>query len=221
MQAHEVLQNYFNQGYKPILLHHNTKIPIHKKWNKKYDFNYFYNYSLAHPTDYNFGILLGDVIDVEGDTEKANEYLKNLCGEIKHPSYKSSKSIHHIFRNPGINLTRIVHNGIEFRAHKHQSVIPPSLHEDGSPYIWISCNNMSLAEIPLLPANLERILLNRLGLDEKIRYGNVKVYCAKCKKSFFLNEKHFNFELKIFKKNGFPWMCKLHRPFKPRELNQS
>jgi hypothetical protein len=219
MQPHEILKNYHELGYKPILLHHKTKKPIHKLWNDNYNFEFNYNFALSYGVTYNYGILLGDIIDVEGDTEKANNYLNNLCGEIKHPIYKSSKSIHHIFKNPNLKFNRKIYHGIEFRATKHQSVIPPSLHENGSAYEWIIHENMHVNDIPLLPANLERILRQILGLADKVRKGNVKVWCAKCKKSFFLNEKQFEFELKIFKTQNLKWMCKKDRPFKPRELN--
>lgn len=91
----------------------------------------------------NFGVLLGPssgVIDVEYDSDEGREILKDAEPTL---SYKSAKSVHRIY----LYDERFVHektkvsiNGTEWRfgQDKAQSVIPPSLHENGKDsYEWI------------------------------------------------------------------------------------
>jgi hypothetical protein len=113
------------RGLKIIPLRENSKVPLCKAWNSDWDREVVRDKICQFP-DANLGILLGDVVDVEGDSEDANRTILDLIGDYPHPCYFSTKSIHHLFLNPDPNLAHFRFKEIEFRGHGHQSVIPPS-----------------------------------------------------------------------------------------------
>ena len=109
---------YVELGLKPIPIYHNSKTPVASKWNENWSVKRWRPY--FEESEYNIGILLGDIIDVEGDSEEANDLLERMIDGCERPRFRSSKSVHNLFINPDPSLTRFVFNGIEFRAHKHQ-----------------------------------------------------------------------------------------------------
>ena len=59
---------------KVIPLRENTKIPICKNWNVDWNLKNSRN-KLTQMPNSNIGLLLGDIVDVEGDDEKANQTI--------------------------------------------------------------------------------------------------------------------------------------------------
>jgi len=144
----DFVEAYIGQGLKPIPLHRSSKRPIGMGWNKDWSVERcregFYVYPGA-----NIGILLGDVVDVEGDDEEANATLQKLIGDYPHPTWRSSKSQHHLFLSPDPDLTRIVYQNIEFRGNGHQSVVPPSfVCETGATYQWLRGTKFPVPAMP-------------------------------------------------------------------------
>jgi len=211
---------------KPIAVYKDSKIPVGQNWNSQYSAEHWRE--LIKTGNYNIGILLGDVVDVEGDTDEANTAILEMIGNIPHPSYKSSKSIHHLFINPDKDLTRIAHNGIEFRAHKHQSVVPPSSHIDGADYKWIKSSKFPIPQMPkrLLDYYLE-IKSNKIKskIKSEIRNyskpknkkGYVKTCCKNCENQFFIHKKRLILETQSFISHGLNWQCRKCRPIDVRE----
>ena len=214
---------YVKIGLKPIAIFKGTKCPIGNNWNKDWSvekWRSYFNYN-----DYNMGILLGDIIDVEADTEESNDLLLRMIDDMPHPMFRSSKSIHHLFINPDKNLTRSVYGGIEFRGHLHQSVLPPSIHSDGSRYRWLlKCK----FPIPQMPDELLRYYLANKKEDKphrvisktkkrKVKENYKRTECRICKNKFYIHKKRLILEVKSFKEYNLPWMCHGCREIDMRE----
>ena len=110
MKTKEAFLKYLDFGYQPILLHQNTKVPIFYGWQNKYNHKNYCDL-LNSNKKYNIGFLLGNIVDIEGDTEEANNILNNYFLAINHPIYKSKKSFHHLYF-PYFTLT--AHRGQHF-----------------------------------------------------------------------------------------------------------
>ena len=212
MKPLDIFYFYKSFGYKIIPLFYEAKAPIFKNWNADYDFDLIEIFLKNNIKPINFGILLGDIVDVEGDSEEANLILDNYFKKIAHPIYKSSKSKHHLFRNSNTNLTRMAAEGIEIRAHRHQSVLPPSTHKDGSKYKWLT-DIYKIDQIPMMPSVIEdkiKDLKNknlRKKYENKIKPGHMRVHCACCAKQFFIHKKRFELELAAVKEMKERWSC--------------
>ena len=86
------------------------------------------------------GINLGGsgLIDIEGDTPEGEMILDDLCEGLEFPYWRSQKSKHRLFRDhPDVGYLQTFPLKIEFRADRHQSVLPPSPHPSGCRYEWI------------------------------------------------------------------------------------
>jgi hypothetical protein len=176
------------------------------------------------------GIILGDIVDVEGDTQEGNDLLIRMIDGLPHPMFRSSKSIHHLFLSPDPNLTRRVIGGIEFRGHFHQSVVPPSIHEYGNRYQWLYGSKFPP---PVMPNELLQLYLTNCGEAKKIKtprprperqrrrkkkIGYTKTECRVCKNEFYVHKKRLMLEVRVFKgEYGLPWMCHGCREFDLRE----
>jgi len=104
MRLIEHFDAYVRAGLKVIPLYARTKIPVGKNWNKDWNHDWC-RWSLTQFPESNLGLLLGEIVDVEGDDDESNALLKYLVGDTPHPMYCSSKSIHHLFLNPDPKLT--------------------------------------------------------------------------------------------------------------------
>lgn len=165
MRVIDYVNAYIDAGLHPIPLYYGSKKPIGTGWNENWDEIKCKDLFAQYPNA-NVGILLGDVVDVEGDTETANEIIDKLTKDVPHPKWMSAKSIHHLFKLPKhIKLTRRTKNNIEFRGNKHQSVVPPSLHVDGIRYRWIED---SVFPIPEMPVGLVE-MLESLSSPQRIK----------------------------------------------------
>ena len=212
MNSLEYFNQYIKIGLRVIPLYEKSKIPIGNAWNYRWDEYYCREIFKKNP-GLNMGLLLGEFVDVEGDTEDANDLLKELIGDIPHPMYKSSKSIHHIFINPDPKLTATRFHGMEFRANKHQSVIPPSIHSDGTPYLWVRGTNFN---IPPMPMALHEYYFKFRGvkktfrkrrLSKGIRPGRTRTICNICGKGIFIHKKRLVLEMHVFQLYKELWQC--------------
>ena len=82
MNNSKVFSYYFNLGYQVIPIHYQTKVPIFKSWNKNYDSAKLEEFVAKSTVPLNFGILLGEIVDIEGDCEKSNREIDELLVEI-------------------------------------------------------------------------------------------------------------------------------------------
>lgn len=219
----QIFQGYRNLGYQIIPLHFGRKSPVLNNWNHKYDPELIETYFRNSDSKVNFGILLGDIVDVEGDSIHANQQLSELFAKITHPIYQSAKSLHHLFRNPHSKLTRIAYEGIELRAHRHQSAIPPSIHKNGMRYKWIT-KLMHVDDIPVLPEIVNdflhdiRISNYKKKYRNKTKPGHIQVTCDKCQTKVFMHAKRFDSEISIFREFAEKWKCKTCRNFDLRQV---
>lgn len=204
---------YVKIGFKPIAIYKNTKCPIGKKWNKNWSASYWRSF-FEDSNDFNLGILLGDIVDVEGDTAEANILLNKLIGNVPHPKFSSSKSIHHLFLTPDQKLTRFTCDGIEFRGHNHQSVVPPSNHLDGTTYKWLQDSKFHVPPMPhdlleyYLTKKREKFLSKKYKSASKNKQGYIKTKCNCCKKDFFIHMKRLTLEVRAFQQHKMPWLCR-------------
>lgn len=204
MLAIEHFDKLTEKGMKIIPLRENSKQPMYAKWNVNWSKDKARK-RLEKKPNANIGILLGDIIDVEGDSEEANNTILKLIGDYPHPSYKSLRSIHHLFLTPESDLRIFKVGEIEFRGHGHQSVIPPSSHY-GFQYKWLRNFKFPIPEMP--KALLDFYNLHKYGDGKKERKrGHIKVWCGKCHKSLFINEKRHKLEVKAFRMHDSLWEC--------------
>ena len=218
----EVVVDHFDQltdhGIKVIPLWANSKVPMYKRWNQKWDKQQVRRTLRVYP-EANIGILLGDIIDVEGDSEHANHLINEAIGIYPHPSYKSSKSIHHLFISHDPKFKIFKKNKIEFRGKDHQSVLPPSQHE-GVDYQWID----RFFPIPKIPDTLvdflERLRKEK-NASEVLKKKHGKIWCNLCGNRCFLNQKRLDLEVKAFGFLNLKWECKNCRSFDMRYLCRS
>lgn len=218
MNSLQTFEFYTNLGYKVIPLHYSTKIPIFKSWNKFHNKNKLREFFITNPAEFNFGILLGEIIDVEGDSDEANTYLDHIFKDIPHPVYSSSKSKHHIFRNRNKKITRTSYKNIEYRAFMHQSVIPPSVHEDGTKYEWIT-EISAVKDIAFLPQNLENQLRKCVFKKTNIvKPDYLEIVCNQCKRKTYIHKKRFSAEIEVLKTLKMKWSCNKCRTIDLRPL---
>lgn len=214
---------YVKLGLKPIPIYQKTKTPIESAWNQNWSVERWRHRFATG--EHNMGILLGDIVDVEADSEEANDLLERIIDGCPRPRFRSSKSIHNLFINPDPSLTRIVVNGIEFRGNLHQSVVPPSHHEDGSKYMWLSG---SVFPIPEMPDELKRFYFQNKNTRKikpkkqkppvaKIKDGFLRTTCNGCKKKFHINKTRLMLEVRAFKIHGLLWLCRYCKSVDVRE----
>lgn len=195
----DILSRY---GLKAIPLRPCSKIPVCRGWTN-------YNPELARSLiernpEYNVGILLGEIIDVEGDSEHANKTIINLIGDCPHPTYKSARSTHHLFQNPDPDLTILKFQQIEFRADRHQSAVPPSVMQDGVVYRWLE---ETVFPIPPMPERLLRFYHELQRTRPALKPGHCKTTCFECQKQSYIHRKRLQLEITAFKGLGLRWTC--------------
>jgi hypothetical protein len=214
---------YVTAGLKPIAVYKETKQPVGYNWNRNWNPEKWREYFQDDNDLYSMGILLGNIVDVEGDTEEANKMLFDLVGDIPHPMYKSSRSIHHLFQTPDLTLTKSTYQGIEFRGFLHHSVVPPSIHISGSQYKFLRGTKFPIPEMPLE--------LMRFYFDHKIKSikprtpkkvvkkkpGYINTQCKICYKTTEIHKKRLSLEVQAFQFYGLPWNCHKCRKIDVRE----
>lgn len=206
MQSVELFDLYVQTGLQVIALYPETKIPIGNNWNGPW--NAKRNRELfAQVPNANMGVLLGNIVDVEGDTVEANEYLAELIGETAHPNYLSSRSHHHLFLSPDPQLTRVVFDGIEFRGHRHQSAIPPSVHRDGNPYLWLGKTKFPVPPMPEKLLHIYEQQLRKAQPKHRLKPGHTKRSCSGCGEFEYLHKARLRLEITAFRELGLSWFC--------------
>ena len=96
----------------------------------------------------NLGVRLGpasNLIDIEYDGDEGKATALELLSEVKTPSFRSKRSVHHLFAFPSsLAISKaVVHwRGLEIRFGTEkkgaQSIFPPSVHASGAFYEWIT-----------------------------------------------------------------------------------
>ena len=130
------------------------------------------------PQGCNLGVLLGSrsgLIDLEFDSETGEQLIESWledCGNPPTPSYRSSKSIHRLFRweeKFSFEKKAFGRLGVEFRFGNDaaQSVIPPSVHESGVLYQWLEGLSPFEVEVAPLPDLIYRQYLALRASEEK------------------------------------------------------
>ena len=195
-----------SKGLKIIPLRENSKAPLCKGWPNHWDQRLIREKLQVFPKS-NIGLLLGEIIDVEGDDAQANQTITNLIGDYPHPMYSSTKSIHHLFLSPDPRLRIFKKGAIEFRGYGHQSVLPPSSH-NGVEYKWLSGFRFP---VPEMPQQLYIFYLKH-KLGQNLKPNHVSVWCSECGKKHFLHRKRFNLELQVFRMLESNWQCHACRP---------
>jgi hypothetical protein len=208
--------NYFDLyvekfKWKIVPISYGSKIPINKNWNKNYDLIKNRNYIKNNLC--NIGLLLGDVVDVEGDTPEANQMLEALLHGHRCPRYKSAKSTHYLFSSFDPRLTVLRVNGIEFRGRKHHSVLPPSY--SIAKYEWVSG--------PFRPGPAPQPLIDLYNSHKKewklpVKPGFVNPVCSLCRQPEFIHKKRHELEVIAFRELNMSWTCHLCRTVDVREL---
>jgi hypothetical protein len=192
------------RGLKIIPLWENSKAPMCRGWTGEWSWAAAREKLAMFPAA-NLGLLLGDIVDVEGDSAEANRAILDLIGDYPHPSYVSTKSIHHLFVSPDPALRHFRVGEIEFRGHGHQSVIPPSQHQ-GTVYKWLRAFRFPVPEMP--PALQDFYRAQRAApLRNPLKPGHVRVWCADCRGECRLHRKRFDLEVEAFRLLGSRWEC--------------
>lgn len=217
--------NYCNIGLSPIVVNFMSKKPVLAGWNENYSQKRWRSILCRDERDFNIAILLGRVVDVEADSEEGNELLQSLIGDSKHPCFRSSRSVHHLFLNPDPSLTMKVYHGIEFRGNKVCSVMPPSVHEDGTEYRFLKSSQFP---IPQMPDDLLRFYWGnrkaemdlaspRKPAKPKVKKDHKKLACPECKKTVYIHKKRLVLEVRSFSQKGMFWSCRSCRTIDVRE----
>lgn len=224
--------NYFDAyvklGLQPIAIHPVTKVPVAVEWNINWSVERWRCFFENPKKTYNMGILLGDVVDVEGDTEEANDLLERMIDGAKRPKFRSNKSIHNLFVNPDPDLTwlKLKEPKIEFRGYSVQSIVPPSKHSSGQEYRWLQDSKFP---IPPMPEELKEFYFrNKKAYDKKISKSKKnharrtkkyfrKTTCNCCGGKFFIHQRRLALEVAAFSKYFLRWMCHGCRELDVRE----
>lgn len=199
---------YSALGLKVIPVYRNSKVPVGRNWNQNY--NRERCRQAVATGQYNLGLLLGDLVDVEGDSDEGNDLLARLIDGVPHPMWRSSRSVHHLFRNPDNTLQTCRFFDIEFRAHGVQSVLPPSIHEDGSPYLWLEKSEFPVPPMPQALLDFysqHRRTAPATKIKPKGKTGFLKTRCKVCGSMESIHQKRLLLEVRAFKEFKLPWMC--------------
>ena len=222
----EILKVYdrlVSVGLKPIALKPYTKEPIGKYWNEGWN-PQRWRIEFEKDETCNMGILLGEVIDVEGDTQEANDLIDRMIGDFPHPKFQSYKSTHHLFISPTPDFRTRRFNGIEFRGVGSQSMIPPSIHPDHPSvrYRWLHDSKFPVPIMPdclrqLYEANYKERSPLGVRIKPRLKPGYKKTNCRICGEDFFIHKKRLMLEVRAFREKGLFWMCHGCREFDMRE----
>ena len=210
MSNYTVLEHFdalTKHGIKVIPLRENSKAPMCKGWNRDWDRD-MCRARLQRFPEANIGILLGDIVDVEGDNQESNRELLDLIGDYPHPTYHSNRSTHHLFQSPDNKLRLLKVGKLEFRGYGHQSVLPPSQCA-GIEYKWLKEFRFPIPEMPKqLFIFYEK---NKLGFKHRnkilVKPGHMQVWCSECREKCYLHKKRFKLELEAFQILGLYWQC--------------
>jgi hypothetical protein len=221
MEIVDFFDSYVKCGLKPIPLRPGSKIPVLKDWQQDWSIQKYRHFFADNPR-LNIGVLLGNIIDIEGDSEIANDVIFDFVRHTPHPMFKSSKSVHHLFISPDPTITICNIGDIEFRGHRHQSVIPPSVHKSGVEYKWLK--ESAFPPPPMPQRMIDFLYDHRKDIHHaKIRRNGKKsnhamTFCTVCKRKNFLHKKRLVLEVRAFTTLGLKWQCQDCRNVDVRQL---
>jgi hypothetical protein len=107
------------------------------------------------------GVNLGPsgLVDLEADSDEGEAVLDDLCRGLEFPWYQSRRSKHRLFKaDTSIASLGITAQKIEFRAGRHQSIIPPTVIGE-TEYKW----QISPFECPPPPLQMGRLVVQLPG----------------------------------------------------------
>lgn len=197
------------KGLKIIPVRENSKIPLCKGWSTNWNHD-IARLKIKQFPNCNIGLLLGDIVDVEGDSQEANTTIENLIGDYPHPVYRSTKSFHHLFLTPDQSLRHYRVGEIEFRGYGHQSVLPPS-HHNGVNYQWLKKFKFPVPQMPGSLLNFYKA--QRFCSKNLVKPNHLRVWCSLCEEKNFLHKKRFHMELGVFRILGLKWQCQKCREY--------
>jgi hypothetical protein len=116
------------------------KAPIHRGWPDFRPSADDVRWVFDRYTTAGVGLNLGGsgLIDVEADAAEGDEFLEGFCAGVPHPCWRSRRGRHHLFRDPGgAPFAELPELGVEFRAGRHMSVLPPTPMPEGDRYEWL------------------------------------------------------------------------------------
>lgn len=117
----------------------------------------------------NIGVLLGPesgLIDVEFDSDEGRATADRIFQNTITPTYESTRSVHRLFKwNSELPpIQKLMLDGLEIRlgggGKSTQSVLPPSLHPNGTRYRWLDGLSIFDVEPAELPEGLAARICN-------------------------------------------------------------
>ena len=168
MTTKDTALNLFDLGFRPVIIEPNGKVPTDTGWpTKTYDRAELAARFENNPA-LNVGIVLGDVIDVECDSETAEAECAELfedCPIDVTPSWQSRRGPpHRLFasdpRLSKIGKAVLKYKTVEIRIGGDkgaQSVLPPSI-TDGFERKWVNELSSECMPPPLPELVIERLL---------------------------------------------------------------
>ncbi len=195
----EAYEIYHQMGLPVIPVRPRTKIPRFSNWTKNYWHNMNADYIAKHP-DANIGLLLGKIIDIEADSEEAEERLGLILSGIEHVQYRSMRGSHHLFLNPNKNFRKLVFDGIEYRGYGHHSLLPPSIGPNGFQYAWHKNSTTALTLLPnFLEKNIKSVPKQKVHLELP--------RCSKCGRTCRVEAQRFKMEIEALSLIKTKWDC--------------
>lgn len=232
----ELVHFWIKNGIKPIPIHEADKKPLIKNWVDGWNYSRVMKIISHHPFC-NLGIGLGNIIDIEADSIVGNNILSGLFKKVPTLSFTSSRSRHYIFINPGFQFNKKDLGGIEIRAYRHLTVIPPSIHISGERYKWTDNGSASINILPdklyrfFESASGEQLFFNknrRYSLEEledlnlpynyDLKRKHRKVQCPSCGQICYYHKKRLAKERLAFQRVNRVWVCKECREIDVRPL---
>jgi hypothetical protein len=171
------VQDYIARDWPLVLCYPRSKRPIGDDWQHRATTHPSILDWLREHSDANLGVKLGpgpNLIDVECDSEEAERNLVELLGpELAGsvPQYRGARGLHRLFPwPPGFpDRASFRWHGVEFRVGGGgmgaQSILPPSVHPDGSIYTWVVPPN-GQPLVPLPEAVVARVVAEMDRDDE-------------------------------------------------------
>ncbi len=205
----EAFSFYRDLEWSVIAVRPRTKIPAFRNWSGKYLPSMNYNY-ISRNHDANIGLLLGKIIDIEADSEEAENKLNMILSGIPHMNYKSSRGSHHLFLSPLKKLRKVVMDGIEYRGYGHHSLLPPSTGPSGFDYQWSENSAKHLTELPQFIA---KTLVENITSPIKFE----KPICYICGKQCQVSAVRFNLEIQALVVIKTKWACNRCRKYDLKE----
>jgi hypothetical protein len=133
------------------------KQPTFKNWqNERANFNKISGW-FSQP-DMNIGIITGkasNIVVIDIDSEEGMNHIAQYITMPTAMVRTGGGGRHYYFRHPGVDVPNGVKvlPGVDVRGENGMVVAPPSVHPNGTPYVWEE-GSVALDDLPALPARL-------------------------------------------------------------------